>query len=64
MDIEMWMYIEYIEARDYVTAKKRNKQRNSEREYQQASSRGISSETSYRDLLQRTAQKQEEEKEN
>lgn len=36
MDVDTYMFIEYIEARDYVTAKKRLKQGNHIREHQRA----------------------------
>lgn len=62
MDIREWMHTTWTdEVND--AAKKRNKQGDAVRKYKQISKRGISSETSYRDLLQRTAKKQKEKEE-
>lgn len=59
----MWMYVEYLEAREGINAvKKRNQQGRTKREYLEAGARGISSETSYSDFLLGEKKKQEEEK--
>jgi predicted nucleotidyltransferase len=62
MDVRDWMLVEYLEAREHINAvKKRNKQGRAKREYLEASTRRISSETSYSDFLLAEKKKQEEE---